>query len=90
MSFTTFTGILKIATAAACLVFCAQSIAQTDVKTSTVAMNVAPQLSVSNKLSRKINYCPAGCNSSLDCRQCAGYSVCHFPAGSNSGICSDR
>jgi hypothetical protein len=90
MSFNTVIVWLKIATAAACLLISTQSFAQNDAKPSTLAMNVAPLLSVNKNLSREINYCPAGCNSSLDCRQCAGYTVCHFPQGSTGGICSDR
>jgi hypothetical protein len=99
MTFSTVTGTLKIAAAAASLIICTQSFAQTDTKasslamtnatTSTVAMNAAP-LSLNKHLYRKINYCPGSCISSLDCRQCAGYPVCHFVQASNVGVCSDR
>ena len=90
MTLISATNVLKTATAAAFLMIATQGFAQTDAKISNVAMNIPPQLSLPAHSYHKINYCPSGCYSSLDCRQCAGYRICHYPQGSTVGICSDR
>ena len=72
---------------ASTICFATVSAAQTDVNSSTFAMNVVPKSSTWNNFVRKIKYCPASCSSPLDCLQCQGFTECLIPAVSYVGLC---